>query len=452
MKKLLILFMGVAFASMVWADANTDIQKTLEDLQARLQQQENKIADLQRRINETGVSREEVSAIVKQELDRTVDAAGWAQSKDLSPAVVLSNHIRDLTISGELRLRWENAEYQADTTSALSNGLDEESWQGMSTRLRLGGVWKTSEEGWEIGVGVVTGEYYVANYAEHNWGTASPFNRGLLWLDYAYAKHNWVNEGSEMSLTIGRLPNPFITSDVFWDEDVRVDGVVGQARMGDLFITAAGLEVYNNSTDSTDGTAESSDQAVAVQVGFDGELNDSLSAILAASYYHYNNSTSANWIGTRDYDFQIADLYASVDMAATDDVSVGLYGHVWKNFGADGAAGTGQTGVLNTLFGPANTSEKPDDMDMGYVAGVSVGASIFTFGAEYIRVEADSVPFFMVSNDFYLDLKGYRLFAKANLTENFSVGVKYTDAETIDADSMFEYDFELWQIDAVYAF
>jgi hypothetical protein len=435
MKKLLVLFMGVAFASMVWADANTEIQKTLEDLQARLQQQENKIADLQRRINESGVSREEVSAIVKQELDRTVDAAGWAQSKDLSPSVVLANHIRDLTISGELRLRWENAEYQDDSS--------EYSWQGMSTRLRLGGVWKTSEEGWEIGVGVVTGDYNDAYYAEHNWGASSPFNKGELWLDYAYAKHSWVNEGSEMSLTLGRIPNPFITSDVFWDEDIRVDGVVGQARMGDLFITLAGLEVYNNGTDSTDGTAESSDQAVAVQLGFDGDLNDSLSAILAAGYYHYNNSTS-EWVALTDYDFQIGDLYASVNMAATDDVSVGAYGHVWKNFGADGAAGTGQLSSL--------TTEKPEDMDMGYVAGVSVGVSIFTVGAEYIRVESDSVPFFQVSNDFFLDLKGYRLFAKANLTENFSIGVKYTNAETIDIDSSFEYDFELWQVDAVYAF
>lgn len=442
MKKLLVLFMGVAFASMVWADANTDIQKTLEDMQARLQQQENKIADLQRRINETGVSREEVSAIVKQELDRTVDAAGWAQSKDLSPAVVLSNHIRDLTISGELRLRWENYEYQAQNMPFFGN-IWEDSWQGMSTRLRLGGVWKTSEEGWEIGVGIVTGEYNDAYYAEHEWGSSSPFNKGDLWLDYAYAKHTWVNEGSEMSLTLGRIPNPFITSDVFWDEDIRVDGVVGNARMGDLFITLAGLEVYNNGTDGTDGTAASSDQAVAVQVGFDGDVNDSLSAILAAAYYHYNNSTS-EWVALNDYDFRIGDVYASLDMAATDDVSVGLYGHVWKNFGADGAASTGQLSSF--------TTEKPDDMDMGYVAGVSVGVSIFTFGAEYVRVESDSVPFFLVSNDFYLDLKGYRLFAKANLTENFSVGVKYTDAESIDIDTAYEYDFELWQIDAVYAF
>jgi Putative porin len=61
-----------------------------------------------------------------------------------------------------------------------------------------------------------------------------------IWLDQAYVKLSPVKWGS---LTFGRMPNPFSTTDLLFDEDLNFDGVSGSLSYDKFFAERLGLSL-----------------------------------------------------------------------------------------------------------------------------------------------------------------------------------------------------------------
>lgn len=63
-----------------------------------------------------------------------------------------------------------------------------------------------------------------------------------LWLDRAYIRHETGSElGNNLNFYIGRFMNPFMGTDVMWDDDLNFDGIVvkGRRKVGDVTLFGA---------------------------------------------------------------------------------------------------------------------------------------------------------------------------------------------------------------------
>src|SRR6201991_3771463 len=62
------------------------------------------------------------------------------------------------------------------------------------------------------------------------------FNKDGVWLDQAFIKYTPDLGFAHASITAGRMPNPFVKTDLVWDEDVNLDGIavsLDRTFMGD---------------------------------------------------------------------------------------------------------------------------------------------------------------------------------------------------------------------------
>ncbi len=427
MKKWLILTAMALSTTGVFADdMNAEILKQLQALQQQVQEQQQQIQALKQQLDTAGALTEgEVNRLVKAELDAAIEEKVLAQAKDGGPLVTLNKNVENLKITGDARFRYERQERE--------RGDDpEETRNRFRTRLRLGFVWKT-DEGWEIGAGLATGGED-ATSTNDTWSDNSVFETGDIRLDYAYAKHKL----NDWTFTVGQQKNPFVSSFLLWDGDVRPAGATVQYKQGGLFATLGGYNVYHMGRD------EANSMLVAGQVGYEMETEEGLSALVAAAYYHFNDpSTDLPGLSvTDDYDFQVGALYGEVGVPA-GDVDLSLYGEVWKNFGADGSAGQ-MSGV------------DPEDNDLGWVVGL--GGKLGRFSAEYAygHVEADSVYGGLKDSDFgdtagmtNTDVEGHKLSFGYKLTKNFSLGGTAMFLNEIEGP---ERDGTLYQLDLVYKF
>lgn len=443
MKKLFALLIGLSMTGAALADTNEEVLKTLQQMQEQIRQQQQEIAELRQELGQSA-SEKEMQRQIQQEVKSAIDTTSWSQSKDVA-GITLSSHIKDLKLKGDLRLRYERQERDRHRNDPLNPSYDpdydEETRDRFRTRLRIGAEWKTSE-GWDVGVGLATGGSG-ATSTNDTWSDGSVFETGDLRLDYAYAKHKLMSE-EDFTLTaiLGQQKNPFESSSLFWDGDVRPTGATLKAEAGGLFLTTGAYVTRHIGRD------EANAGLFAGQVGFAGEIAEDHEVTLATSYYHYTNPTD-DLLPTMDLEFRIVDLYGNYGMKV-GDVGIGLEGHVWKNLGADGSQGMSHVGSDDT------SDIDPEDADMGYVLGVSAKLDKFSLGYSYGYVEADSVWGAVKDSDFGdtagltdTDVKGHKISAGYKVTKNFALGLTYMDVTSIDG---FDRDGELYQLDFKYKF
>ena len=414
-----------------------EILQQLKTLQQQVRQQQQIIEDLQKQLqHQPPVSRQDVSRMVKEEMDRSVDEKVVAAVKENS-LLGLGANSDGLELKGDLRLRYEHKE-----------GGDSIDQQRFRTRFRLGGVWTNETESWEIGAGLATGETKAmdgaagATSTNDTWSKNLAFETGDLYLDYAYATHRW----DRTSLTMGQQKNPFENADYLWDSDVRPAGFTGRFDANGFFATAGFYDVG-----FAKNTLDDHALMAAGQVGARYE-DERFDAMLAAAYYHFNDGFAdgaAAIVGhpkytvNPDYDYRIGDLYGTVGTRVRD-VKIGLLGEIWQNFGADGAVG--QVKGID-----------PDGNDLGCVLGLSLGYGAFKIGYDYVRIEADSLVAALKDSDFsgalgISDVKGHVLKASYKVTDHFSLGLEADLVEHIERDATADKDLDLYQVDLKYKF
>jgi len=260
-------------------------------------------------------------------------------------------------------------------------------------------------------------------------------------------------------LTGGRMPNPFVTTDMIWDADVNPEGVSLAVRRNitdglELFGTAAYLPMEERAVFSDSFM-------VGGQLGINLKPTAGLNVSLAGSYYDFQGIQSERNApdGSRLKDYTaprfldkgnsvfnirtdglttLAGLASDFNLAigqlrVTQDfgsLRVGITGEVVKNLAVDAekiALLRGEPGV--------------EPGDLGWQVRVDAGyPKIERFGqwklaAAYKRIETDAVLDIFTDSDFGLggtDVKGYLIEGSFGIYDNTSVGVNWFSSDAIN--------------------
>lgn len=414
---------GTAFAA-------DDVSQQLAEMRQQMAAQQAKIAALEKQVQEQQSAQQQDLAQIREDVSASLAHQGYAADQAAPGGIKLASNISALTLKGDLRLRYEMRD--TDDGAGATQSRDR-----FRTRFRLGGVWKSDDESWEVGAGLATGGAD-GRSTNDTWSDGAVFETGDIRLDYGYASHKM----GIATVTFGQQVNPFKGSFLMWDSDLRPTGATLKLADSGFFATLGAYDVFetwaNNEADAS---------LLAAQLGYSGKIAESLDGTLAVGFYNFNANSKALAAGATvpaDYDYQIVDLYYELG-AKLGDVKVTPFAHAWKNLGAEGTLGQNQLG---------SAALAAEDADMGWAAGVTAKYSAFSVGYAYGYVEADSFPAFLKDSDFGdglsdTNVEGHRITLGYDVTKNFNVGLTALLLQDIDAT---ERESNIYQLDFVYKF
>ncbi len=452
MKKVLSTAMALGFclylptATLAGGSASNDaIMRELQELRAQVSNQQAEIdmlksqkatapQDMEYLKNKVAANGEHIEAIEAKK--------GFAVSGN--------EFIDGIKLKGDLRVRYEMRD--RDYKDLLGTDLTRERFR---SRFRLGGVWDNKTESWQAAAGLATGGDDPTS-TNDTWSEAKPFETGDIRLDYAYAKHKW----NDFSMMLGQSENPYKTSWVFWDGDVRLAGMtLAYGQKTGVFATggAYGAKLVQDNDTS---------MLYMAQAGYNGTFSEKGKFTVATGYQAYSNemideewaldhdasttTVSSFGLGSVDpnaYELNIGDIYTDVSFPA-GPVKLKMYGQLWMNFGADGKHG--QAG--------SKFPGLPEDNDMGWVLGTDATINDFKMGLAYSVVEADSLFGYLSDSDFGDGLsktnkQGWRAQLGYNITKNWSTDFTYLNYKRIDDWAAAKEDqVSIYQVDVSYKF
>ena len=410
----LIILLATLVSSIALAADQQEILKRLDYLQDKLKKQQEIIEQLKKNIE---IYQENVAENIEDTVNEKIAKAEPKNN------IKISRAIDSLKLKGDLRLRYEYRDRDKEVG-------DDDSRNRMRTRFRLGGIWVNSGENWEVAAGLATGDDS-ATSTNDTWSNDSFFETGDIRLDYAYAKHKL----NKFTFTAGQQKNPFKTTWLLWDSDVRPAGFTANYDRDSFFITAGGYDVMQY--------GDNFGSLYAGQMG--SRLNSgNLKILLALAYYNYDGVFEHNERPNKDYEFNIADLYLSVKFPV-NKTKFNIYGQVFNNFGADGDDGEGVLG----------SDLDPEEESLGWVIGLDTKIKKIKLGYSYLQVGADSCVGGLKDADFGsgvnpTDLKGHKVKAGYNVTDHFSVGITALFYEALELDDQDKAN--LYQMDMKYKF
>jgi hypothetical protein len=169
-------------------------------------------------------------------------------------------------------------------------------------RFRLGGDIDL-DDGFKAGFRIATGENNSPVTTNQSMGLANQgqggnFSKYALWLDRAFLKYEVENHaGHSLLVNMGRFDNPFMSTDIIYDEDLGFDGLAirGKLKLNDSikpFVTAGAFPIFNtdlNFSSNQPAKFSSTDKYLyAVQGGSDLKFGKQVTAKVAAAYYYFD--------------------------------------------------------------------------------------------------------------------------------------------------------------------
>jgi hypothetical protein len=414
--------------------ANDEVLRELQELRAMVSSQQAQIDMLK---EQKGAAPADDMEYLKNKLAAHGEHIDAIEAKK---GFVMSDNkfIDQITLKGDLRVRYE----MRDKDYTEASGKDDITRERFRSRFRLGGVWDNKEESWQVGAGLATGGDDPTS-TNDTWSEAKPFETGDIRLDYAYAKHQW----DDVSLMLGQSENPYESSWVLWDGDVRLVGfTLAYGQKEGVFATGGAYDAKQ---------VEDNDASMLYmgQVGYKGKFSEKGKYTLAAGYQVYSHELISeglsdfklDHVDPNAYDLSIGDIYGDVSFPA-GPAKMKLYGQIWNNFGADGQIGQSQA---------KNLTETPDDNALGWVLGAEAKINDFKLGYAYSVVEADSLFGYLSDSDFGDGLsaktnkKGHRVQLGYSLSKNWSTAFTYLNfennvdlfpADSVDQVSIAQFD------------
>lgn len=317
-----------------------------------------------------------------------------------------------------------------DVTNTLGNfppmhNVDEDRTRAR-IRLRAGAEIMLGD-GFDAGFRLATGESNSPTSPNQTLGGGGNFSKYAIWLDRAFLSWDMGprnGDGQELTFLLGRFDNPFLSTDVQWDDDIGFDGLAVRGNVSlvedkvSTFFSGGIFPVYNtdfNFSSNQPEKFESTDKWLyGAQVGIDWKINDDWKAKVALSYYDFRNvegelsspyvplgpnddgDTDSTRIvsaqrgntymplrnitpdpdnanGTRlqyQYyglasEFRNLTLTGKLDYDGFDEVKLSLTGEITKNLGFD------EHSVAERAFSdgrPGRTIDTPDDFQGGDIA------------------------------------------------------------------------------------
>lgn len=291
-----------------------------------------------------------------------------------------------VSLKGDLRMRRQIEELAKAAATPLD--LDEQDrWR---LRWRAGLVANVSEQ-WEVGFGFASGG---AGARSTNQTLRRAFDTPDARLDYAYARYS-LSENSEV--LVGKFRNPlWAPKDLLWDSDLRPEGAalpfsVALSDAAELFVIPAWFVLTEDVSGSRDHA-----EMLALQVGVDISLSDTVDLRVAPAYYDFNNlEGTPGPIG--------------VDAATNTRLPGGNLAFSYDALTLGVALSVTDVGIVPKLsvFGEWVNATDPDRDEAGWLLGFSVGdAKVSALGDwqakyNYRRLEADAWPEFLPDSDFF---------------------------------------------------
>jgi Putative porin len=195
--------------------------------------------------------KQEISTQVAQEVKPQVvsEVLATARNEKWGVPGALPEWLGRVKVEGDVRVREQYDAYASDNvqntyldflnindkggigragTAALLNTTEDRT--RLRVRARLG-VDVAVAEGWHAGLRLATGN--LREPVSTNATLASTLGRYTVGLDRAYIR--WDHKGSVddpwLSISGGRMPNPWFSTDLLYDDDLSFDGIAGAFRL-----------------------------------------------------------------------------------------------------------------------------------------------------------------------------------------------------------------------------
>lgn len=205
----------------------------------------------------------------------------------------------ELKLQGDVRIRYENFWNRQGTTAGNMAGsfslVDRERYR---YRLRVGAVATAGD--WEAGLRLASGEGSGAtsdsvstNQSFDGFASKKNINLDLAYLRY---RASWIKEG-ELTLTGGKMENPFWETDMLYDGDLTPEGFAQQYKykFHDSYSVFANLSQWMLAEENTTGigspsTAGDDRQMLGYQLGHQWKIvPKELELKQAVAYYEYHH-------------------------------------------------------------------------------------------------------------------------------------------------------------------
>lgn len=400
-----------------------------------------------------------------------------------------------IQIGGDLRLRAETTRLDQGNTPAsgyfsansyltraadiwgnTSNGIHNFNTQDNASRTRLRarlGINATVSDTVSAGLGLSTGSS-TASPTSTNQTMGQGFDKYAVVLDRAYIKYE---PKSWLSLSGGRIPNPFFGTDLVWADDLNFEGFALASRprlnpLSSAFFTAGWFPLMTSVPMQTSGRS-----LAAAQAGIDLQIGQGDNRVkLAAALYDYHGIEGIqetqdynllNGTGPTDYgvrseygagyrqrgntlfrlnsindptypgylglasSFRELDLAGTVDIAQFDPVHVVLTGDLVKNIGFNPDEIQRRTGYSIL-----------DGHSLGYMGRIQVGAPKMAKRGDwnvtlaYRYLGSDAVLDAFTNSDFGLggtNSKGTILGMNYGVDKNTWMSARWMSSDLIDS-------------------
>lgn len=426
---------------------------------------------------EAGVVRVQyIPEAVKREIREQIrtEVVAQARTEGWGDVNAVPSWVARLRWEGDLRLRYQGdlfAEGNALPATFALTGINLNNTTEDRHRLRLRarlGLTAQVTEGIAAGLRLTTGNTTDPVSTTQTLGTTA--NRYSLVLDRVFLRaepRDWL------SVSGGRIPNPFFSTDLVWDDDLNFEGFAATLRAWPHAERAAKpfltLGVFPLQEVESSRTNLARDKWLyAAQAGLDWRATAHARWRFGVAYYDYRNvsglenpnpsvdgrfdatapqfrqkgnslfviDADANNDGTLidpirglASDYQLVNLTAMASLTHFDPLHVILSADVVKNIGYDQAAMQRRMG--------ANHAERTLGWDFRLTVGRPAVAQAGDWQAfmGYRRLERDAVLDAFTDSDFRLggtDAKGYYLGGQYGLHRNTWLSARWLSADAID--------------------
>jgi len=363
----------------------------------------------------------------------------------------------------------------AGTKALLNTTEDQNRWRA---RARIGLTAGIADH-WKFDTRLTTGS--VDNPVSANVTMGNSGQRLTVALDRAQLRYDRPDEQGFNWLTIsaGRIANPWLGTEMVWDDDLGFDGVAATyrhtldfdtdglnpvERNRKVFFTGAALPLQQPEFQSQDRWL------VGGQLGANWEFENQNLLTVGAAFYDYmhmagkrnpygskiNDGTAptfvqkgnllfniANGLSASDAlyalaaDYRLVDVTASIDLANLAPYHVIFTADVVKNVGFDESEVKARASGLSYFAG----NDFLKDRTLGIFSGVQVGwpevtqRGAWQMAFDYRYLQRDAVLDAFTDSDFHLggtDTQGYRITGLYGLTKNLWMRARWMSATEID--------------------
>ncbi len=432
--------------------------------------------------------RDEIKQQVEADMREKVVKDVMVQAKQERWGVpdALPGWISRIKFKGDIRLREEDDLFGSDNT--LASHIDYQRYNDtgkvallntvedrLRTRLRLRlGIDAKVTSNLKTGIRFATGSF--KNPVSTNQTLGNSNSPGRLVLDRAYLQYqgrdahgyNW------MTLTGGRMPNPWFSTDLVWDKDLNFDGVSGTLRHKlnkqdmALFATLGAFSLQEVKLSDKDKWL------FGGQLGFRKRFGDQSSFRIGVAYYNYVNITGRkNTLDStlRDYtapdflqkgnslfeisnnssgeqtrfglasDYDIIDVTARYDLARFAPVHWIITGSYVRNIAYDVGEIRKRTNGLMIVNSTDSLEDPSRKKTNGYLLKLTTGwptthkRGSWQTSMTYRYLERDAVLDAFTDSDFLLggtNSKGWILGAAYGMTNDTWLKLRYLTADAIN--------------------